>query len=61
MSIREYAKIVGFEVVGKLKRLKNANDRYGKGYPLWVDEAGNEYWGNSEEGFCIITTDGGVI
>ena len=41
---RELAAMLGFPVVGKLKRLPDV--RYGMGNardPLWVDEAGNEY------------------
>ena len=65
MTAREYAKSVGFEVVGKLKRLPDVH--YGmdnkRKYPLWIDEAGNEYCGSyAKDGcYCIITSDGGVI
>lgn len=66
MSIRDYAKSVGFEVVGKLKRLPDAH--YGidneHTYPLWIDEAGNQYCGSyAKKGglYCIITADGAVI
>lgn len=65
MTIREYAKNIGFEVVGKLKRLPDVH--YGMGnsnnYPLWIDEAGNEYCGSysKNDSYCIITADGGVI
>lgn len=65
MSIREYAKSVGFEIVGKLKRLPDVY--YGMDnknhYPLWIDEAGNEYCGSNGkcDCYCIITADGGVI
>ena len=65
MTIREYAKNIGFEVVGKLKRLPDVH--YGMGnsnnYPLWIDEAGNEYCGSysKDDSCCIITADGGVI
>lgn len=65
MTIREYAKSIGFEVVGKLKRLPDVY--YGMGnnnhYPLWIDEAGNEYCGgySKDDGYCIITADGSVI
>ena len=45
MTVREYAKLKGFEVVGKLKRLPDVY--YGvenkSHYPLWIDEALNEY------------------
>ena len=56
MTVREY---------GKLKRLPDVY--YGMDdshhYPLWIDEAGNEYRGSySRDGcYCIITADGGVI
>lgn len=65
MTVREYAKSVGFEVVGKLKRLPDVHfgmdDR--RKYPVWIDEAGNEYCGSYAKGgcYCIITADGGVI
>lgn len=68
MTVREYAKAVGFEVVGRLRRLPDVY--YGMDnrhhYPLWIDEAGNEYCGSyrphhPNEGYCIITADGGVI
>ena len=64
MKMREYALSKGFEIVGKLKRLPDAH--YGvnnRKYPVWIDEAGNEYCGSySKDGcYCIITADGGVI
>nr|DAQ79722.1 MAG TPA: hypothetical protein [Caudoviricetes sp.] len=65
MTVREYAKLKRFEVVGKLKRLPDVY--YGvenkSHYPLWIDEAGNEYCGsyNKDDCYCIITADGGVI
>lgn len=64
MTVREYAKSVGFEIVGKLKRMPDVyygmdNNHH---YPLWVDEDGNEYCGDyKHELFCIITSDGAVI
>ena len=61
MNIREYAKSKEFKVVGKLKRLKNINDEYGKSYTIWTDEAGNEYLENDTKNMCIITADGGII
>ena len=63
MTVREYAESIGFEVVGKLRRLPDGSyGREGKKHsPLWVDEAGNEYWGDMNGGYCIITADGGVI
>ena len=59
--IREYAKSIGFDVVGKLKREPDV--RYGmkreSHYPLWTDEAGNAYCGSysKTEKYCIITAD----
>lgn len=52
MTIREYAKSVNHEVVGKLTRQK--------GWRWWIDEAGNEY-GRGSHGFFIVTVDGNVI
>lgn len=61
MTVREYAKSVGFEVVGKLKRMKK-NKRNGPAhYRYYIDEAGNEYWKSRIDGICIVTADGGVI
>lgn len=57
MTIRDYAKSVGFEVVGELKRIKD--NYYGIGnnhYPVWIDDAGNKYCK-----YCITTKDGKVI
>ena len=66
MTVREYAKLKGFEVVGKLKRLPDVY--YGVGnkshYPLWIDEAGNEYCGSALENIGQRdgrSADGGVI
>lgn len=64
MNIRKEAESWGHPVVGKLKRMPDVY--YGMGsahYPLWMDEAGNEYC-LSDDGKklgCIITADGGVI
>ena len=59
-TIPQYAKSVGFHIVGKLTRVvANKNDV--KKLPLWVDEAGNEFMGNARDGFCIVTTEGNVI
>lgn len=65
MTVREYAKLKGFEIVGKLTRLPDIY--YGLDnkhhYPIWIDEAGNEFCGSysKDGGYCIITADGGVI
>ena len=61
MSFRDYAKSRGFTVVGKLRRVKDRH--YGvqdSHYPLWVDEAGNEYMRN-KTGFCIVTKEGAIL
>lgn len=64
-TIREQAaQTFDHTVVGKLKRLKDVG--YGVGnnhYPLWTDEAGNEYL-MSDDGKtleCIVTDIGGVM
>ena len=67
MTIRQYAKQVGHEVVGKLTRrpeLEYTTDFCGdsvwSGYKTYTDEAGNEY--DVKDGsVCICTADGGVI
>lgn len=43
ISARELAKILNFEVVGSLKRLPDAYYGMRNHYPLYIDEAGNEY------------------
>lgn len=57
MTARQFAKLVGFEVVGKLTRVRSNVP----GISFWVDEARNEYTKVSGEGWYIITADGGVI
>ena len=62
MTIREYAKIVGFEIVGKLTRFPKG-ETYGIDYRkqrAYIDEAGNEYY-TDKDGCCIVTADGGII
>ena len=57
--IREYAEMVGHEVVGKLTRHPEFEIPE-LGCREYMDEAGNEYI-VSKTGVCIITADGGVI
>lgn len=57
MTIRDYAKSVGFEVVGTLRRIKDNYYGIGKNhYPVWIDDAGNKYCK-----YCITTKEGKVI
>ena len=58
MTVREFAKSVGFEVVGKLKHMKAVRNQ-----KWYIDEAGNEYWLDNagKNCICIVTADGGVI
>lgn len=62
MTIREYARQRGVEVVGRLKRLPayDGRDQDGKRYRFYIDEANNEYTINSN-GVCIVTYDGAVF
>lgn len=67
MTIREYAKQCGHEVVGKLVRhpelekLNETDNKDGR-YYFYIDEAGNEYWiDTKDKKVCIVTADGGVI
>ena len=58
MSIRKQAKILGFEIVGKLTRHSELElFHYEKFY---IDEAGNEYILRRGV-LTIVTADGGVI
>lgn len=56
MTIRQYAKEVGFEIVGKLTLIKNSDNRY----RIYMDEAGNEFVVD-KRGIGIVTADGAVI
>ena len=63
MTVREYAKIKNFKIVGKLKRIK---DKYygvcNNHYSVYLDEAKNEYCVDKKAGcFCIVTFDGGIL
>lgn len=73
-SAREYAKRVGFEVVGKLKRIKCTPDYdslTGEKLPalkkVYEDEAGNQYWlclplkhEKWEKGWLIVDADDAI-
>ena len=67
MTIRQYAKKVGFEIQGKLTRHPEFDDtskeyrgKFVERNACYLDEANNEYYiGN--DGCYIITADGGVI
>lgn len=63
MTIREYAKQVGFPVVGKLHRMPDGKQRRRKRREVyWTDEAGNEYYRSHDgKSACIVTTEGAVI
>lgn len=65
MKARDYAKSVGFTVVGKLRRMPDKyygmdNEHH---YPWYMDEAGNEYLmkDNGVSCGCIVTADGKII
>lgn len=68
MTAREYAKVVGVEVVGKLTKKVITHERYDikkDGFvevklSFYIDEAGNEFHKENGE-WCIITADGGCI
>lgn len=62
ISLREYAKSVGFKVVGKLTHFTKG-ETYGidnRKQRSYIDEAGNEYY-KSKDGCCIVTVEGWVI
>lgn len=68
MTAREYAKKVGVEVVGNLKKTVVTHEKYDikkdalieEKIAFYVDEVGNEFH-KEKNGWVIITTDGGVI
>ena len=68
MTAREYAKAVGVEIVGKLKKTVVTHERYDvkkdafveAKIVFYIDEAGNEFH-KDDYGWCLITADGGCI
>ncbi len=68
MTIREYAKKVGFNIVGKLTRHPErewdinymTDEKYYIGAKVYLDEAKNEYY-ITKKGICIVTTNDEVI
>lgn len=60
MSVRKFAKSVGFEVVGNLKYMGYESDDSG-GFKWWLDEGGNEYYKNDNGSYCIVDSEGGVL
>lgn len=63
MTIRQYAKSVGFRIVGKLRRRSTVVQ---SAIPVreifWIDDAGNEYYRSPDgDSCCIVTAEGGVI
>lgn len=62
MTVREYAKAVGFQIVGKLTRYPQG-ETYGvdnRKQRAFVDEAGNQYYA-SKSCYCIVTISGKII
>lgn len=68
MTAREYAKAVGFEIIGKLTKRVITHERYDiekdnfveAKMVFYIDEAENEFHKEKNE-WVIITADGGVI
>lgn len=58
MTIRQFAKSKGFNIVGKLTR--KAEWEQDKNERWYMDGSGNEYC-KSEKGFAIVTVDGEII
>lgn len=62
MTIREYAKRVDFEIVGKLRPMSTENKPAKRREVYWTDDAGNEYYRSRDgKSACIVTAEGGVI
>lgn len=68
MTAREYAKTVGVEIIGILKKKVVTHERYDikkdafveSKLVFYIDEAGNEFH-KDKSGWVIITADGAVI
>lgn len=67
MTLREFAKQNGHEIIGKLTRRPEweyttdyKGDPKHSGCKHYSDEAGNEYI-SGKNGHCIVTADGAVI
>lgn len=62
MTIRQYARSIGFQIKGSLKRFPTpTGEAWSRKDRCYVDEAGNEYIACAEGGFLIITADGSLI
>lgn len=69
MTAREYAKSVGFKIVGKLTKKSytrkvwdwKKGEEVEERFVYYVDEAGNEFNKYPGGGWSITTADGGVI
>lgn len=62
MTVREYAKSVDFNVVGKLSRFAKG-ETYGitnRKQRAYIDDGGNEYY-IGKDSACIVTATGYVI
>lgn len=68
MTAREYAKAVGFGIIGKLTKKVITHKKYDvkkddfveEKITFWIDEGGNEFH-KDKNGWAIITVDGGCI
>lgn len=64
-AVQKSAKAVGFEIIGKLRRLPDYHYGLENKWcdPMLIDEAGNRYRGSYKPngGFSIITRRGAVI
>lgn len=64
MTIREYVKNYGFNIVGKLNRVNipdDYRDCYSRGDRLYRDEAGNEFIVSSRGTVVVCASDGSVF
>lgn len=64
MTIREYVKSYGHEVVGKLKKVpisEGYKECFRKGDMLYEDEAGNSYCVTAKGEILVMTIDGGCF
>ena len=68
MTAREFAAQCGVELVGRLQRRYISREEWSwkmskkqtVKVPYYIDDIGNEIYGNDKNGFCLITPEGNV-
>lgn len=62
MTIRQYAKCVGFKIVGKLRPTYPTGNERRRREIFWIDDAGNEYYRSPDgKSCCIVPFDSAAV